>query len=83
MPVSCPEAETRQQPSTANGTDSTDLRELLCTPTRENSEVHSIAKRRLSLPSAQHLTHLHGTDEEAPLVSQQPSPPAPVQQHEP
>jgi len=81
IPVSCPQAEAHQQPSTANGTDSTDLQELLCTPTGDD-EVHSITKPCLSLSSAQRLAHLHSANKEAPPVSQQPSSPALVQQHE-
>lgn len=82
MPVSCPQAEAQQQPSPANETDSTDLQEVFCTPTREDGKVHSIAKSHLSLSSAQYLPPLHSTNKKAPLMSQQPSPPVPVQQYE-
>lgn len=82
--ASCHSADLKQRltrsQSTANGTDLADRWGLLCTPTKEDGEAHSIAKSHLLLSSAQCLTALHGSTKEVALVSQQAALPALVQQ---
>lgn len=81
MPVSYPQAEARQQPNTANGTDKTDLWELLCT--HRGGQQGSFHSQILSLTFLSSVPHSsHGSTKEVALVSQQASPPALVQQHE-